>query len=97
MPVPVSNPKGLVGLTEPLLPPSPAPYIVSPPDPPWLAVVHPVTNAADPSNTNNIFIIFIFISFLVKSRQEEKLMIKHFPKQYPRYKKGVKALIPFVY
>ena len=42
-----------------------------------------------------IFAIF-FVGILVRSRQEEKLLAKHFPKEYPEYKARVKALIPFV-
>ena len=42
-------------------------------------------------------ILLIFLSFLIKSRQEEKLMLKHFPKEYSNYKKTTKALIPFIY
>jgi len=41
--------------------------------------------------------VFLFLTFWVKLRQEEKLMTKHFPKDYPAYKKSVKALIPFVF
>jgi len=42
-------------------------------------------------------ILFLFASFWIKSRQEERLMEKHFPKEYGKYKKTTKALIPFVY
>ena len=38
----------------------------------------------------------VFIGLWVKSRQEEAMMTKHFPDQYPEYRKRVKALIPFV-
>jgi protein-S-isoprenylcysteine O-methyltransferase Ste14 len=46
----------------------------------------------------SIFLIPIlaFVSFALKSRQEEKLMIKHFGKKYIEYKKRTKAIIPFV-
>jgi protein-S-isoprenylcysteine O-methyltransferase Ste14 len=35
--------------------------------------------------------------FWFKARQEEKLLTKHFPKEYPAYKNKTKALIPFVW
>jgi protein-S-isoprenylcysteine O-methyltransferase Ste14 len=31
-----------------------------------------------------------------KSREEERIMIKHFPDAYPEYRKRVRAIIPFV-
>ncbi|HEY3857348.1 MAG TPA: isoprenylcysteine carboxylmethyltransferase family protein [Verrucomicrobiae bacterium] len=37
-----------------------------------------------------------FVAFWVKLRQEEVLMLQHFPGEYPSYKSRVKALIPFV-
>ncbi len=39
----------------------------------------------------------VFVALLVKSRQEEAMMTKHFPDQYPEYRKRVKGLIPFVF
>jgi protein-S-isoprenylcysteine O-methyltransferase Ste14 len=38
----------------------------------------------------------IFLGFWIKLRQEEVLMTRHFPAEYPAYKARVKALIPFV-
>lgn len=35
-------------------------------------------------------------AFWIKLRQEEKLLLRHFPQDYPTYMKQVKALIPFV-
>lgn len=35
-------------------------------------------------------------AFWIKLRQEERLMLRHFPDQYPAYRKQVKALVPFV-
>ena len=35
-------------------------------------------------------------AFLIKLRQEEKLLLQHFPQEYPIYKRQVKALVPFV-
>lgn len=40
--------------------------------------------------------ILAFVGFVLKSRQEEKLMIKHFGKRYINYKKRTKAIIPFL-
>jgi protein-S-isoprenylcysteine O-methyltransferase Ste14 len=42
-------------------------------------------------------LFFIFLSFSIKLRDEEVLMTKHFPKEYTKYKKTTKALIPFIY
>lgn len=43
-----------------------------------------------------VIFVIIFIGFWIRSRQEEKLLTKHFPQAYPQYKTRVKALIPFV-
>lgn len=37
-----------------------------------------------------------FVGFWIKLKQEERLMLQHFPDQYPVYRKEVKALVPFV-
>ena len=37
-----------------------------------------------------------FIGFWIKLKQEEKVMLQHFPDAYPIYKKQAKALVPFV-
>jgi protein-S-isoprenylcysteine O-methyltransferase Ste14 len=39
----------------------------------------------------------VFVGFWFKSRQEERLMTRHFPEAYPSYKARVRALIPFVF
>ncbi|MGH7994304.1 MAG: methyltransferase family protein [Limisphaerales bacterium] len=39
---------------------------------------------------------FMTAAFWIKLRQEERLMLRHFPDQYPAYQKQVKALVPFV-
>lgn len=44
-----------------------------------------------------IGVIFALVSFWVKWSQEEALMIKHFPNDYPAYKARVKAIIPFLF
>ena len=36
------------------------------------------------------------IAFWIKLKQEEQLMLRHFPQDYPIYKRQVKALVPFV-
>jgi protein-S-isoprenylcysteine O-methyltransferase Ste14 len=41
--------------------------------------------------------LFFFIGFWIKLKQEESLLITHFPDDYPAYKSRVKALIPFVF
>jgi protein-S-isoprenylcysteine O-methyltransferase Ste14 len=38
----------------------------------------------------------VFAGFWIKLKQEEKLMLRHFPEDYPAYRKQVKALVPFV-
>jgi protein-S-isoprenylcysteine O-methyltransferase Ste14 len=42
------------------------------------------------------FFIF-FLGFWIKIKQEEELMMRHFPQQYPHYKSRVKALVPFLF
>lgn len=44
-------------------------------------------------------LIFIFLSlfFLFRIQKEESLMTKTFPKEYPKYKKRTKALLPYIY
>jgi len=34
--------------------------------------------------------------FWIKLKQEERLLLRHFPNEYPAYQKEVKALVPFV-
>lgn len=43
-----------------------------------------------------IGLLLIFIGFWIKLGQEERLLTRHFPDQYPAYKSRVKALISFV-
>src|SRR6266480_250020 len=40
--------------------------------------------------------VLCFASFWIKLRQEEALMMRHFPDEYPVYRARVKALVPFV-
>jgi protein-S-isoprenylcysteine O-methyltransferase Ste14 len=49
--------------------------------------------------TMNVFLFFLAMLgfFWFKARREEKLLTKHFPKEYPAYKNHTKALIPFVW
>jgi len=44
-----------------------------------------------------IGVLSLFMSFWIKSRQEERLMTKHFKSKYANYRKRTKALIPFIY
>lgn len=39
----------------------------------------------------------MFLGFWIRSRQEEKLLTRHFPLDYPEYRRRTKALIPFVF
>ncbi|MDE3156505.1 MAG: isoprenylcysteine carboxylmethyltransferase family protein [Acidobacteriota bacterium] len=41
--------------------------------------------------------VVVFLVLWIKSRQEEAMMLKHFPDQYPQYKARVKGLIPFIF
>jgi len=43
-----------------------------------------------------IALVLVFLSFWIKLREEEKLMLKQFPGQYAAYRNRVKRLIPFV-
>lgn len=38
-----------------------------------------------------------FLSFWIKFRQEEVVMITHFGDQYVEYRKRVRAIVPFVF
>jgi protein-S-isoprenylcysteine O-methyltransferase Ste14 len=42
-------------------------------------------------------LVFFFIGFWIKLKQEEGLLLRHFPDEYPAYKARVKALVPFVF
>lgn len=44
-----------------------------------------------------IFLIFATPYFIYSSTVEEKIMIKQFPKDYPKYRSKTKKLIPFIY
>jgi protein-S-isoprenylcysteine O-methyltransferase Ste14 len=41
-------------------------------------------------------IVVVGIGFWIKLKQEERLMLLHFPNEYPAYQKQVKALVPFI-
>jgi protein-S-isoprenylcysteine O-methyltransferase Ste14 len=41
-------------------------------------------------------LIFMCAAFWIKLRQEESLMMRHFPNDYPAYRSRVKALVPFI-
>ena len=40
--------------------------------------------------------LLLGLGFWIKLKQEESLMLRHFPDEYPAYLKQVKALVPFV-
>lgn len=42
-----------------------------------------------------IGLLLLFVSFWVKLRREEDLMLKHFPDKYSAYQRRVKRIIPF--
>ncbi|MDR3458475.1 MAG: isoprenylcysteine carboxylmethyltransferase family protein [Verrucomicrobiae bacterium] len=41
-------------------------------------------------------LVLVLLGFWVKLRQEETLLLRHFPEAYPAYRKEVKALVPFI-
>ena len=41
-------------------------------------------------------LVVVGIGFWIKLKQEESIMLRHFPNEYPVYQKQVKALVPFV-
>ena len=43
-----------------------------------------------------IAVPLVFVSFWIKLSQEERLMLKQFPDDYPDYQRRVKRIIPFV-
>jgi len=40
---------------------------------------------------------FFLVGFWIKLKQEERVMLRHFPEEYPAYKLRVKALVPFLW
>ena len=44
-----------------------------------------------------ITLVFICAYFVYSAKTEEKHMLQQFPKEYPEYRKRVKALIPFIW
>ena len=42
-------------------------------------------------------LLLFFIGFWIKLKQEENLLLSHFPDEYPAYKARVKALLPFMF
>lgn len=43
-----------------------------------------------------IGVALVFVSFWIKLSQEERLMLKQFPNDYPDYQRRVKRIIPFL-
>jgi protein-S-isoprenylcysteine O-methyltransferase Ste14 len=41
-------------------------------------------------------LLLVFVSFWVKLKREEDLMLKHFPAKYAAYQRRVKRIIPFL-
>jgi protein-S-isoprenylcysteine O-methyltransferase Ste14 len=44
-----------------------------------------------------IWVLFCAFGLTMKIKQEENLLTKQFPDEYPLYKKQVKKLIPFIW
>ncbi len=74
---------------------------------PYQFVRHPIYTAlllmflgtalADEKLGSWLSLPFCFIGFWLKYKDEEKLMLQHFPNEYPAYMSRVKALVPFVF
>lgn len=43
-----------------------------------------------------VSLLLVTIGFWIKLRQEERLLLRHFPDDYPAYQREVKALVPFI-
>lgn len=43
-----------------------------------------------------VSLLLITIGFWIKLRQEERLLLRHFPDTYPVYQREVRALVPFL-
>lgn len=43
-----------------------------------------------------VALLIVSLGFWIKLRQEERLLLRHFPEAYPVYKREVKALVPFL-
>lgn len=41
-------------------------------------------------------VLLVFVSFWIKLRDEEEVMLKQFPDQYPAYQQRVKRIIPYL-
>jgi protein-S-isoprenylcysteine O-methyltransferase Ste14 len=41
-------------------------------------------------------LLVVGVGFWIKLKQEERLLLRHFPDEYPDYQRQVKALMPFV-
>jgi len=44
-----------------------------------------------------VAVVLVFVSFWIKMKQEEALLVTHFPNEYPAYQKRTKRIIPFVF
>jgi protein-S-isoprenylcysteine O-methyltransferase len=44
-----------------------------------------------------LFLLFCMIGYWSKLKNEEKLMLEHFPDEYPKYKTRTKTLVPFLF
>ncbi len=74
---------------------------------PYAYIRHPIylgmllmgagTLAVTDSTLVAIGAVLVIISFIQRIKKEEALMAKHFPKEYGKYQKRTKKLIPFVW
>jgi len=63
-----------------------------------LAAILGTAIALFPSLHGILLVTFLTTAFIIKLRQEEKLMLQQFPEAYPAYKSRVRAaLVPFLF
>jgi protein-S-isoprenylcysteine O-methyltransferase Ste14 len=44
-----------------------------------------------------VLFLFVLLALWFSLRREERLLMEHFPQEYPAYQKRVKALVPFIW
>ena len=56
-----------------------------------------VGTALATGRVSSVLLLLALLSFLLyKAREEELLLLEHFPTEYPAYQRRVKMIIPFV-
>jgi protein-S-isoprenylcysteine O-methyltransferase Ste14 len=93
-----SNWSGIVALKEnhELIRRGPYGYIRHPIYSGLILAIFGVMLALFPRPSAILVILFAAMMLKMKSLQEERILIAQFPDEYPRYKREVKSLIPFI-